>query len=313
MKENINLPDNIDEAVDDTVGKTNDVITNITNDVTANIANGVTANTTNDVTANIANDVTANTTNDVAANIANGVTANITNGVTANITNGVTANITNDVTANITNGVTANITNDVTANIIGNETKENTIKSEEVSSGDNNSKVTFTLKDVFDYGKIIVLALVLAFLLNHYIVANAKIPTGSMENTVMPNDRVLAFRLSYLFEDPKRGDIVIFHFPDDESQEFLKRVVGLPGDIVDIVDGKVFINDSDIPLEENYIKDIPNGDFGPYEVPADSYFVMGDNRDDSYDSRFWDNTFVARDKIVAKAIIRYFPSIKLLK
>lgn len=189
------------------------------------------------------------------------------------------------------------------------ELKEVTAK----TLAEDNAKVTFTMKDVFDYGKIIIFALVIAFLLNNYIVANAVIPTGSMENTVMPKDRVLGNRLSYLFEEPKRGDIVIFHFPDDESQEFLKRIIGLPGDIIDIVDGKVFINDSNVPLEEDYMKDIPNGDFGPYQVPEDSYFMMGDNRDDSFDSRYWENTFVTKDKIVAKAVLKYYPSIKILK
>jgi signal peptidase I len=186
-------------------------------------------------------------------------------------------------------------------------------ETQNLSSEKNDKKVVFTIKDLFDYGKIIIFALVISFLLNHYIIANARIPTGSMENTVMPNDRVLASRLSYLFDEPKRGDIIIFHFPDDESQEFLKRVIGLPGDIIDIVDGKVFVNESDVPLEEGYLKDLPNGNFGPYKVPEDSYFLMGDNRDDSYDSRYWDNTFVTRDEIVAKAIFRYYPTIKLLK
>lgn len=185
--------------------------------------------------------------------------------------------------------------------------------SEEENSYSNNNKTKFTLKDFFEYGRIIILALVISFLLNHYVVANAEIPTGSMESTVMPNDRVIAFRLSYLFDKPKRGDIVIFHFPDDESQEFLKRIIGLPGDIIDIVDGKVYINDSNAPLEEVYLKDIPNGDFGPYKVPEDSYFLMGDNRDVSYDSRYWDNTFVKRDEIIAKAIFKYYPTIKMLK
>lgn len=194
-----------------------------------------------------------------------------------------------------------------------NKNKELLDKPEEGISDNSRDSVRFTLRDVFDYGKIIILALAISFLLNHYVVANAEIPTGSMENTIMPNDRVMAFRLSYLFEKPKRGDIVIFHFPDDESQEFLKRIIGLPGEVIDIVDGKIYINDSDTPLEEDYLKDVPQGNYGPYKVPEDSYFLMGDNRDVSFDSRFWDNTFVKRDEIIAKAIFKYYPSIKLLK
>lgn len=192
--------------------------------------------------------------------------------------------------------------------------KKNLLESSEIErSSKDNSTAKFTLKNFFDYGKIIVFTLAISFLLNHYVIANAEIPTGSMESTVMPNDRVMAYRLSYLFHKPKRGDIVIFHFPDDESQEFLKRIIGLPGDIIDIVDGKIYINDSMKPLEENYLKDQPNGDFGPYVVPEDSYFLMGDNRDVSYDSRYWDNTFVKKEEIIAKAIFKYYPTIKMLK
>jgi signal peptidase I len=134
-----------------------------------------------------------------------------------------------------------------------------------------------------------------------------------MEDTVMTQDRVFAFRLSYLFENPQRGDIVVFPLPDDESQNYLKRIIGLPGETVEIKDGKVYINNSEEPLAEDYLKEKPTGDYGPYEIPENSYFMLGDNRNISLDSRFWERTFVKKNKIMGKVLLRYYPSIKLLK
>lgn len=115
-------------------------------------------------------------------------------------------------------------------------------------------------------------------------------------------------------KDPERFDIVIFKYPDDESKLFIKRVIGLPGEKVQIKDGKVYINDSEIPLDDSFVPEKPRGSFGPYEVPENSYFVLGDNRNHSKDSRCWKSTsFVTFDEIVGKAVIRYYPSVKLLK
>ena len=116
------------------------------------------------------------------------------------------------------------------------------------------------------------------------------------------------------WKDPERFDIVIFKYPDDESKLFIKRVIGLPGEKVQIKDGKVYINDSEIPLDDSFVPEKPRGSFGPYEVPENSYFVLGDNRNHSKDSRCWKSTsFVTFDEIVGKAVIRYYPSVKLLK
>ncbi|WMJ90350.1 signal peptidase I [Anaerocolumna sp. MB42-C2] len=168
-------------------------------------------------------------------------------------------------------------------------------------------------KEIFEWAKVIVIAIAIAFILNNYVIVNAQVPTGSMENTVMTKDRIFAFRLAYLFEDPQRGDIVVFPFPDDEKVNYLKRIIGLPGDTVEIKDGKVYINNSKKPLKEDYLKETPTGSFGPYKVPEDSYFMMGDNRNISEDSRYWNNPYVKKEKILGKAIIRYYPSIKSLK
>ncbi len=168
-------------------------------------------------------------------------------------------------------------------------------------------------KEILDWVKVVLTALAIAFILNRFIIVNAQVPTGSMENTVMTNDRVFAFRLSYLFEEPKRGDIVVFPFPDDESENYLKRIIGLPGETVEIIDGKVYINNSEEPLKEDYLKEAPTGSYGPYQVPEDSYFMLGDNRNISLDSRYWINPYVKRDKILGKVVLRYYPSITVLK
>ena len=176
---------------------------------------------------------------------------------------------------------------------------------------DLNKKKVNWKKEIWEWVKIIVSAAVIALVLNNFIIANSKVPSGSMENTIMTNDRVIGSRLSYLFADPERGDIVIFHYPDNEKVYFVKRVIGLPGDTVDIYGGHVYLNGSQEPLMEEYIREpmmpeIPMH----FEVPEDCYFMLGDNRNYSKDSRFWNNKYVSEDLIVGKALIRYFPSIK---
>ena len=168
------------------------------------------------------------------------------------------------------------------------------------------------IKEVRDYVFLIILAFVLAFLMNKFVYANAEVPTGSMIPVVQPNDRLIVNRLAYLFEEPKRGDIVMFAFPDDEKDNYLKRIIGLPGEKVEIKNGLVYINDSEKPLDEPYINDPPNGNYGPYNVPEGCYFMLGDNRDESKDARFWNNTYVKREKIVGKAWLKYYPNIAIL-
>ena len=169
-------------------------------------------------------------------------------------------------------------------------------------------------KEIFEWVKIIVSAALIAFVLNTFIIANSEVPSGSMENTIMTGDRVIGSRLSYHFEDPKRGDIAIFRFPDNEKIYYVKRIIGLPGETVDIVDGKVYINGSDEPLDEPYIREpmIPEEPMH-FEVPENCYFMMGDNRNYSMDARRWENTYVKRDKIIAKVLFRYFPKPGMLK
>jgi len=174
-----------------------------------------------------------------------------------------------------------------------------------------NSTITKGLKssqlltELVSYAKIIVLAVIIAFICNNYIIVNAQIPSDSMCNGIKTGDRLFGFRFSYLYTSPNRGDVVIFKYPDDENIDYIKRVIGLPGDIVQIKSGVLYIN-GDV-YNEDYLKEPMVGDFGPFSVPEGHYFMLGDNRNDSKDSRFWINKYVSENKILAKAIFKYYP------
>ena len=163
------------------------------------------------------------------------------------------------------------------------------------------------IKDLLSWVLTIAAAVLLALFLNNVVIINARIPSGSMENTIMTGDRVIGLRFAYNKKDPERGDIVIFKYPDDETQKYVKRVIGLPGETVTIQDAKVYIDGEE--LTEDYLKEDWVVATGPYtfEVPEDCYFVMGDNRNNSLDARYWTNTYVARDKILGQAKFRYWP------
>ena len=165
--------------------------------------------------------------------------------------------------------------------------------------------------EILEYVKIILVVGVLVFIINNFFVLNARIPSESMENTIMEGDQLFGNRLAYRDADPQRYDIVIFKYPDNEKQLFIKRVIGLPGETVRITDGKVYINDDPTPLDDSFLPEEMEGDFGPYEVPENCYFMLGDNRNWSNDSRFWVNTYVRRDQILAKAALRYWPLTKI--
>ena len=165
--------------------------------------------------------------------------------------------------------------------------------------------------EVWDYIKMFIIVIVVVLVVNNVVLIKAKIPSESMEQTIMTGDRVFGNRLAYKTKDPERFDIVIFKYPDDPSQLFVKRVIGLPGETVNIVDGKVYINDSEEPLDDSFCPETPQGSFGPYEVPEGCYFMLGDNRNHSMDSRYWMNTFVEKDAIEAEVAIRYWPLNKI--
>lgn len=172
-------------------------------------------------------------------------------------------------------------------------------------------------REVLEFVIPIILAVAIALFLKNCVIANAKVPTGSMLNTIQEGDRIIASRLAYINDDPERYDIIIFKYPDDESQYFVKRVIGLPGETVNIVNGIVYVTKTDgttIQLDDSFVTNcVPVGNFGPYVVPEDSYFMLGDNRNNSEDSRYWENKYVKKDKIIGKVLFRYYPTISSIK
>lgn len=177
------------------------------------------------------------------------------------------------------------------------------------NTNSDNSKKNINFREILSWILYLGCAVVIALFITRYVVVNAYIPTQSMAPTINPEDKILANRLQYLVSEPKRGDIVVFKFPDNESVLYVKRVIGLPGDKVEIKDGKVYIN-GDI-IDEPYIKEEAIGSFGPYNVPQGKYFMMGDNRNNSDDSRKWKNTYLEREKMLGKAFFKYYPGFKI--
>ncbi len=155
---------------------------------------------------------------------------------------------------------------------------------------------------------LVAVAFIIAFFITSVIILKSKVVSSSMEQTLMVDDLIVGFRLSYLFSDPQRGDIILFDYPHDTDVIYVKRIIGLPGETVTIIDGKVYIDDNETPLEEPYI----NGKmhekyYCSGVIPDGCYFVMGDNRNRSADSREWG--FVPEDLIEAKAWMRFWPNI----
>ena len=175
-----------------------------------------------------------------------------------------------------------------------------------------------------EYGKSLLIAGLIVPFVRSFVVEAFAIPSGSMEPTLLVGDYLLVNRLSYvvkapftntvLFDigDPKPGDTVVFRFPLDHSKDFIKRVVAKGGDTVEIRDKIVYVNgqrNSNGSARFTSVRDIsgflsPRDNIGPIIVPPDSYFVMGDNRDNSFDNRFWG--FVRRDDLIGKAEVVYF-------
>ncbi|MDI6632643.1 MAG: signal peptidase I [Bacillota bacterium] len=150
----------------------------------------------------------------------------------------------------------------------------------------------------------LVIAVILAVLIRTFIFQPFYIPSGSMVPTLYEGDRIIVSKLSYRFHPPQRGDIVVFRFPLDQKKTYVKRLIGLSGETVQLKDGRLYINGREVP--EPYLP--PNtyfADFGPVKVPEGSYFMLGDNRMNSEDSRIWG--FLDRRLIVGKAVLLYWP------
>ena len=188
-------------------------------------------------------------------------------------------------------------------------------------------------KSIFrEYAEAIFIALLLALFIRTFIIQAFKIPSGSMEKTLLVGDHILVSKFTYgihvpniipifnikLFDDivlfqktPKREDIIVFRYPKNESRDFIKRVIGLPGDILEVRQQKVYINEE--LYDEEYAwhteapqndRLVPRDDFGPIIIPPGFLFTMGDNRENSQDSRFWG--FLDINKIKGKALVIYW-------
>lgn len=188
----------------------------------------------------------------------------------------------------------------------------------------NKEKAVQTKSQVREWAESIVIALILALFIRTFVVQAFKIPSGSMEPTLLVGDHLLVNKFLYgtkiPFTDikvlpirqPERGDVVVFIYPVDPSKDFIKRVIGLPGDKVEVINKKVYVNGKAVPdPHAHFAEDLilpkgsePRDNYGPVTVPPDSLFVMGDNRDRSYDSRFWG--FVKKTEIKGKAFIIYW-------
>jgi len=179
-------------------------------------------------------------------------------------------------------------------------------------------------KVIWEYTKAITTALLLALFIRAYFIQAFKIPSGSMIPTLLIGDHILVNKFIYgtkipfsdrrvlVFKKPERGDIIVFKYPEDPSRDFIKRVIAIEGDVVESRDKMIYVNGK--PVNEPYAQHTdsslrpggiePRDNFGPYIVPKGKYFVMGDNRDQSYDSRYWG--YVDMKDIRGEALIIYW-------
>ena len=173
------------------------------------------------------------------------------------------------------------------------------IKMDNDPKGEGKEKATSPLREVLSWVITLLAAFALAMVLKNYVIINATVPTGSMEHTIEPGDDLFGLRLAYQFSEPKRGDIVIFRFPDDETQKYVKRVIGLPGETITFVGGHVYVDgerlDESAYLEDSVVTE--PGEQDEFVVPDGCIFVLGDNREVSYDARYWENPYISQDKI----------------
>ena len=190
-----------------------------------------------------------------------------------------------------------------------------------------------------EYAEALIIAIILALTIRVFVVQAFKIPSGSMIPTLLIGDHILVSKLAYGFQLPKdcefqlafppatcfsstvvmnfsspeRGDVIVFRYPEDENKDFIKRVVGTPGDVIEIRNKQVFVNGEEF-IDKDFTQRVdpgiidgrinPRDNLGPLTVPAESFFVMGDNRDQSLDSRFWG--FVKMNKIKGRAFLVYW-------
>lgn len=205
------------------------------------------------------------------------------------------------------------------------ETEEEPGKIEDKQK-ERDSKLSPMVKELLSWVEVIVAAFLISLFLTQVVLINAHVPTGSMMNLIEPGDNLFGFRLAYTFSDPKRFDIVIFQYPVEPETRYIKRIIGLPGETVDIIDGKIYIDGADEPLKEDYLPEewVSENDGYTFNVPEGCYLCLGDNRNISQDARFWAKialkegvaeteeeaekyTYVTREQILGKALFIYWP------
>jgi signal peptidase I len=165
-----------------------------------------------------------------------------------------------------------------------------------------------------EYAESLLIAFILAMIIRTFVVQAFKIPTGSMRPTLIEGDRILVNKFIYKFKEPKRGDIIVFKYPEDPKLDFIKRLIGLSNESVEIKNGKVYINGKLVEEKALLSKYYYNrGDYGQIDksvvIPKDSYFAMGDNSGNSRDSRYWG--FVPKKNLIGKAILIYWPPYRM--
>lgn len=211
------------------------------------------------------------------------------------------------------------------------ETKNMSIDTGKKRKKKNKEKEPFSWKrEILSWVKMIATAVILAFIITRFIIINANVPTESMEDTIPKQSRIMGLRLTYLFSEPQRGDVVVFEFQFEEDTNYVKRIIGLPGETVYIKNGSVEIyKDGEYveTLKEPYLKEewVSSNDGYTFEIPEGKYLVLGDNRNNSADARYWytnyyktannehkiqckyEDIFVDEDAILGKVYFTYWP------
>lgn len=215
------------------------------------------------------------------------------------------------------------------------ENEENTInktgavnESEDAESDAEEEEKFSWKKEILSWIVMLAIALGIAWVISNFILINAYIPTGSMEDTIPKKSRLVGLRLAYTFSEPERGDIIIFKNPNDPEENYVKRIIGLPGETVVLENSQVYVYNPDGslkigPLDETYLKDknwMAVDERYEFHIPENRYLVLGDNRRNSADARTWYNMkgdveeiYIHKDKILAKALFIYWESFHIFK
>ena len=170
-----------------------------------------------------------------------------------------------------------------------------------------NSKIKRFFRSFWQWILLVFVAVIVGYAVVTFGFQTVTVVGPSMSPTLSDSQVVMVNKLAYKVSDVKRYDVIAYSRVDGDGYYDIKRVIGLPGETVEVKDGKVYIDGAEKPLDDSFCNEVPIGDFGPYEVPQNCYFMMGDNRNNSLDSRYWKKHFVEKDAILAKAVFRYWP------